>query len=230
MKLFFSTLVPILLIGFVGSAYGHGGRLNAEGCHNQNSDKTYHCHRGQLAGQSFKSKPDAGNQLTNQNVSTSSIYRRNQYISSWIDEDGDCQNLRHEMLIRHSLLEVTFTNSNQCLVNMGQWFDPYSGKLITRASDLDVDHVIPLAYAHANGGASWPSTKKQNFAIDEVNLLLVDDGENQSKGAKGPSEYLPRIEFQCDYVQIWQLVAAKYNLDLPIRDRRILSRISVGCP
>ena len=227
----FSLFVVIAYAMFnVSISLAHGGRLNSEGCHNQNSDRSYHCHQGPLAGQSFDNREDAANQLANQNIFTPAVYRRNQYINSWADEDGDCQNLRHEMLIRESAAEVSFTDSNQCLVNTGQWFDPYMGKLITKASDLDVDHVIPLAYAHASGGASWSSTKKQNFAIDEANLLLVDDGENQSKGAKGPSEYLPRIEFQCDYVQIWQLVAAKYDLDLPVKDRRVLSRISVGCP
>ena len=163
------------------------------------------------------------------NVSASSSYQRDEYISSWVDEDGDCQNLRHEMLIRHSQLEVTFTNSDRCTVSTGRWLDPYLGKVITMASDLDVDHVIPLAYAHANGAAAWSMTKKQSFAIDEANLLLVDDGENQFKGAKGPSEYLPRKEFRCNYVQIWQLVATKYKLELPATDRRVLLSISTEC-
>jgi len=86
-----------------------------------------------------------------------------------------------------------------------------------------------LAYAYANGGASWSRPKKQSFAIDEANLLLVDDGENQFKGAKGPSEYLPRKEFQCDYVKIWQLVATKYKLELPSPGRRVLLNISTEC-
>jgi hypothetical protein len=163
------------------------------------------------------------------NVSDFSNYQRDEYISSWIDEDGDCQNLRHEMLIRHSQREVTFTNSSQCTVTGGLWLDPYLGKVITIASDLDVDHVIPLAYAHANGGAAWPRSKKQSFAMDEINLLLVDDGENQLKGAKGPSGYLPRKEYQCDYVKKWQLVATKYELEVPHTDSRVLLNISTAC-
>ena len=163
------------------------------------------------------------------NVSASSSYQRDEYISSWVDEDGDCQNLRHEMLIRHSQLEVTFTNSDRCTVDTGRWFGPYLGKFITKARDLDVDHVIPLAYAHAYGAAAWSRTKKQSFAMDEANLLLVDDEENQFKGAKGPSEYLPRKEFQCDYVKKWQLVATKYKLELPVTDRRVLLSISTEC-
>ena len=163
------------------------------------------------------------------NVSGFSNYQRDEYISSWIDEDGDCQNLRHEMLIRHSQREVTFTNSSQCTVTGGLWLDPYLGKVITIASDLDVDHVIPLAYAHANGGAAWPRSRKQSFAMDEINLLLVDDGENQLKGAKGPSGYLPRKEYQCDYVKKWQLVATKYELEVPHTDSRVLLNISTAC-
>ena len=130
-NLLISAALSLLLISPASVSFAHGGRLNAEGCHNQNSDKTYHCHRGPLVGQSFSNRAE----VRNQNVSAPPNYRRDEYISFWVDEDGDCQNLRHEMLIRHSLLEVTFTNSNQCLVNTGQWFDPYSGKLITRASD-----------------------------------------------------------------------------------------------
>ena len=30
---------------FLSTCYGHGGGLNADGCHNQKSDNTYHCHQ-----------------------------------------------------------------------------------------------------------------------------------------------------------------------------------------
>ena len=224
----FFSIIGYMALG-ASIAFAHGGRLNAEGCHNQNSDRTYHCHRGPLAGQSFGNRAEANSSLAGPGVSNSRNYRREDYLVSWIDEDGDCQNLRHEMLIRENLSDITFTNPNRCTVNTGRWLDPYTGTYINRASDLDVDHVIPLAYAHANGAAGWSRQKKQSFAIDGANLLLVDDGENQSKGAKGPSEYLPRKEFQCDYVKIWQIVSTKYDLDLPERDLSVLQRILIQC-
>jgi hypothetical protein len=229
MKLLTTTFFTLLLIGFAGGSYGHGGRLNTEGCHNQNSDGTYHCHRGPLAGQSFANRAEADSRVAIPGVSDSQNYRRQDYLISWIDEDGDCQNLRHEMLIRDTLSDITFTNSNRCTVTAGRWLDPYTGIYIDQASDLDVDHVIPLAYAHRIGGYNWSTNKKHNFAVDEANLLLVDDGENQSKGAKGPSEYLPRKEFQCEYVRIWQLVATKYNLDLLKRDLGAIRNILTQC-
>jgi hypothetical protein len=217
------------LVFWVPISLAHGGRLNAEGCHNQNRDKTYHCHQGPLAGQSFANRAQAGSRLSDGDRLNRESYRREDYLVSWIDEDGDCQNLRHEMLIRENLSDITFTNSNRCTVNTGRWLDPYTGIYLNQASDLDVDHVIPLAYAHTNGGYSWSMSKKQTFAVDEANLLLVDDGENQSKGAKGPSEYLPRKEFQCEYARIWQLVATKYNLDVPERDLGTIRNILTQC-
>jgi hypothetical protein len=224
----FFSIIGYMALG-ASISFAHGGRLNAEGCHNQNSDGTYHCHRGPLAGQSFANRAEANSGLAGPGVSNSRNYRREDYLVSWIDEDGDCQNLRHEMLIRENLSDITFTNSNRCTVNTGRWLDPYTGIYLNQASDLDVDHVIPLAYAHTNGGYSWSTSKKQTFAVDESNLLLVDDGENQSKGAKGPSEYLPRKEFQCEYARIWNLVATKYNLDLAERDLGTIRNILTQC-
>ncbi|WP_375540373.1 YHYH domain-containing protein [Thiomicrorhabdus immobilis] len=39
------TIVTSLLIIFISSlAYGHSGRTNSEGCHNDTKNGTYHCH------------------------------------------------------------------------------------------------------------------------------------------------------------------------------------------
>ena len=40
-------------------AYAHGGGLDSLGCHNDRKQGEYHCHRGELAGQSFASKAEA---------------------------------------------------------------------------------------------------------------------------------------------------------------------------
>ena len=142
MKLLASTGVSLVMLSLASVSVAHGGRLNDQGCHNQNSDKTYHCHRGPLADQSFANRAEANSRVIGPGVSDSQNYRREDYLTSWIDEDGDCQNLRHEMLIRDSLSDITFTNPNRCTVNTGRWLDPYTGTYINRASDLDVDHVI----------------------------------------------------------------------------------------
>ncbi len=122
----------------------------------------------------------------------------------WSDEDGDCQNTRQELLIISSHAPVTFTSERRCTVASGEWLDPYTGNTYTLASDVDIDHVVPLAYAHAAGGSAWSREQRQRFANDPRNLLVVDDGANQRKGAAGPSEFLPAQSFQPDYLRIWR--------------------------
>ena len=140
----------------------------------------------------------------------------------WSDEDGDCQNTRQELLILSSLAPVTFTSERGCTVASGQWLDPYTGNTYTQASDVDIDHVVPLAYAHAAGGSAWSREQRQRFANDPRNLLVVDDAENQRKGAAGPSDYLPSQNFQPDYLRIWRDVVTLYGLQLLPADSQLL--------
>ena len=156
-------------------------------------------------------------------------YRREDYLVRWPDSDNDCQNLRHELLVRESLSDVTFTNSHNCVVSAGVWFDPYTEMQLNQASDLDVDHVIPLAYAHEHGGDAWSNKKKKAFATDQDNLLLVDDYENSVKGSKGPSEYLPAKGFHCEYLSIWKRMAEKYSIELDEADRAVIAETQPRC-
>ena len=138
----------------------------------------------------------------------------------WIvrGEDGDCQNLRHELLIEQSLEDVSFTSWHRCTLKTCRWLDPCSGNVLEAASDLNFDHVVPLSHAHVTGGYSWPTSLKREFAQDRSILLLVTDSINRSQGAKGPSGFLPAESFQCEYARIWKSVAEKYSLELPDRD------------
>jgi hypothetical protein len=43
----------------------------------------------------------------------------------WSDDDRDCQNTRHEILISTSKIPVTFKTDDGCNVATGEWFDPY---------------------------------------------------------------------------------------------------------
>lgn len=156
-------------------------------------------------------------------------YNRSEW-RHWQDFDRDCQNTRHELLIRTSLDYVTFTNDRNCTVRSGRWIGPYTGQTFTLASDVDIDHVIPLKYAHDHGGASWSSTLKMVFANDPENLLVTEDNANQSKSAKGPSEYLPRSEYQCEYALKWDFLASKYELNLNANDSAVIDQILDGCP
>lgn len=52
-----------LMLAMPTAADAHGGGLDGQGCHHNRKAGGYHCHRGPLAGQSFRSKSDATRML-----------------------------------------------------------------------------------------------------------------------------------------------------------------------
>ncbi|WP_161556056.1 GmrSD restriction endonuclease domain-containing protein [Mangrovicoccus ximenensis] len=138
-------------------------------------------------------------------------YDRGLY-GGWIDEDSDCQNTRQELLADLSTAAVTW-NAAGCTVLRGRWLDPYTGQVFLDAQDLDIDHLVPLAYAHVHGAASWTGEKRRAFANDRRNLFAVKASENRSKGAQGPAEWLPSdAAFQCEYMLRFDRIMKLYGL------------------
>ena len=206
--LFFSVLSSV--------SFAHGGRLNSAGCHNQNKDQTYHCHQGPLAGKSFSSRQQAEASTAAEELPIpSSSYRREDYLSSWRDADGDCINTRHEVLQATSLV-TPIMSGNGCSVVQGRWYDPYTGQFYNNPQDLDIDHVVPLAEAHRSGADEWTRSKKQMFANDITNtgfLLAVDKSANRSKGDSDPANWMPpNVKYHCEYVQLWKRIKSEYGL------------------
>jgi hypothetical protein len=84
----------------------------------------------------------------------------------WLDDDKDCQNTRHEILIQTSTKPVEFKTDNECNVLAGEWYDPYSGDTFTITKDLDLDHIVSLKFAHGHGADNWSRERKKQFAND----------------------------------------------------------------
>lgn len=146
--------------------------------------------------------------------SSESDYDRKAY-GGWIDIDNDCQNTRHEVLLSSSIVSPRM-GPNQCKVVSGRWFDPYSGQYFTKASELDIDHIVPLKWAHDSGAAEWPDDKKQAFANDVANLLAVSASLNRKKGASPPNEWLPPNKaYRCKYIVKFYKVSRRYDLLTP---------------
>ena len=136
----------------------------------------------------------------------------------WIDEDGDCQDARQEVLISESLVDVTFESERGCRVETGRWYGAFTGIYVDTPGDLDIDHLVPLKNAHDSGGWAWSAARKQEYANylgDPDHLIAVTKGANRSKGAKGPGGWRPPDEgYWCQYATDWTEVKAEWGLTM----------------
>ncbi|WP_211262087.1 HNH endonuclease family protein [Marinomonas fungiae] len=139
-------------------------------------------------------------------------YSRSQFGSGWDDADRDCQNTRQEVLISMSTNTVRFADDKQCRVTFGRWISMYSGNVIFDASQVDIDHVVPLKWAWEHGAKSWGKSKREQFANDPINLVAVEASLNRQKGAKGLDEWLPPKN-QEQYKARFMRVLTKYDLE-----------------
>jgi hypothetical protein len=135
-------------------------------------------------------------------------------FGGWSDADEDCQNTRHELLISRSLKPATLRH-DRCLVLTGSWIDLYSGQIEHEASDVDIDHLVPLKFAWDNGAWDWNADKMRRFANDPENLIITKKFLNQSKGSDGPLDWLPpNGAFVCTYINEFLAVLERYSLIL----------------
>ncbi|MBW4979558.1 HNH endonuclease family protein [Marinobacter adhaerens] len=140
-----------------------------------------------------------------------SRYERSKFGHGWDDADGDCQNSRAEALIAQSSTKVRFADERLCRVVTGRWISPFTGKVIQNASEIDIDHVVPLKWAWDHGANTWSDGKRERFANDPVNLWSVELSLNRQKGAQGPEEWLPPAG-KCQYVSRFVRIVKVYGL------------------
>jgi len=144
----------------------------------------------------------------------------------WDPPQTSC-NAREAALIRDGEdVEV----GSGCKVTSGTWFDPYTAKTYTQPSDIDTDHVVPLANAWRSGASSWDDERRERYANDPEVLLSVEDNANQAKGDKGPEAWKPPNEEEwCDYAQRWIQIKAKYDLSVNEQEKAALDQMLGTC-
>jgi hypothetical protein len=147
----------------------------------------------------------------------------------WIDADKDGCNTRAEVLIEEAVVKPKI--GPKCKLTGGKWISAYDGKTITNASQLDVDHLVPLAEAWRSGAWKWTPAQRQAYANDLVNseaLIAVTLSTNRSKGDKDPSLWMPSID-QCTYIQNWISIKNKYSLTADAKEAEKLNLVSATC-
>lgn len=132
--------------------------------------------------------------------------------------------IREQVLARDSLVPVVVFNSK---IVSGQWTCPYTNKQMTLPSEIEIDHIVPLAEAWISGAKNWNNSKRSSFSRDIDNLISVSSAANQQKGAKGPDKWLPAITtVRAWYIQRWAYTKVKWNLGMSQEEILAMSKYS----
>lgn len=152
-------------------------------------------------------------------------------FTHWIDANGNGCNTRAEVLIAES--QTTVARTGTCTITSGRWYSPYDQATWTAPSDVDIDHMVPLAEAWDSGARTWTASRRTAFANDlglADSLIAVTDSVNQSKGDQDPAQWVPsNTSYTCAYVTAWIRVKYRWNLSVDQAERTALtSRLNSG--
>lgn len=170
-------------------------------------------------------------------------YRRAAFGDNWTDDNdapgghNGCDT-RNDILDR-DLVEKTYKSISSCpiAVATGILHDPYTETVIafTRGAKtgaaVQIDHIVPLAYAWDMGASTWTEDMRVRFANDPANLIAVQGDSNQSKGDKEPAKWMPpNTAFECQYVERFTDVLRAYGLPIDVPSAAVVVRTAQTCP
>lgn len=170
-------------------------------------------------------------------------YRRAAFGDAWDDDNSapgghnGCDT-RDDILDR-DLIDKTFVFTKRCpqAVATGVLHDPYTSATIpfTRGAQVgaavQIDHLVPLAYAWDMGARNWPDDMRIRFANDPANLLAVDGQVNQDKGDQPPGSWMPpNHAFWCQYSMQFIAVLRGYALPVDQTSADELRKAAATCP
>ena len=162
-------------------------------------------------------------------------YDRDKFGYAWMDSaPGGIPFSHNGCDTRNDLLkrdgdDVRFRSGSDCVVTSMTLADPYTGKEIdwakSRATTVQIDHVMPLSYDWQMGAARWTKGKREDIANDPLNLIPVDGPTNGAKSDSGPASWLPPSKvIRCSYVVRFAQVSLKYELPVTKADKEMMLR------
>ncbi|MGC4947839.1 HNH endonuclease family protein [Streptomyces sp. DT224] len=159
-------------------------------------------------------------------------YERDKFGYAWMDTADGVPLARNGCDTRNDLLKlhgqhVQFRSGSDCVVVAMNLYDPYTGKEIAwrkaKATEVQIDHVVPLSYSWQMGAARWPESKRRQLANDVLNLLPVEGRANSAKRDSGPASWLPpNKKIRCSYAVRFAQVADKYELPVTTADKAMM--------
>lgn len=154
-------------------------------------------------------------------------YRRKDYANGrWASIAGkpSCWSVRDEVITRQAVPGSLKLTPDGCAVESVSIVDPYTGDTIKAnnksevVKNIQIDHVIPIAYADSNGAHGWNQAQKDSYYNDltEGHLVATSAHQNRDlKGDKGPGEYMldnnAPLKLKVAYAKDWVAIMRRYN-------------------
>ncbi|BDH58316.1 membrane protein [Tsukamurella sp. PLM1] len=169
-------------------------------------------------------------------------YRRAAFGRAWTDDQAaplghnGCDT-RNDVLDR-DLEDKTYVRTSACpnAVATGTLVDPYSGSTLrfergpNTSAKVQIDHVVPLAYAWDMGAWNWDDARRTDFANDPRNLVAVDGPANENKSDSPPGRWMPSNErFHCQYARQFAFVAREYGLSVDRASAAVVDQAANTC-
>jgi hypothetical protein len=170
-------------------------------------------------------------------------YRRAAFGDAWTD-DNDAP-LGHngcdtrDDILNRDLVDKTYVSIKRCpdAVATGTLHDPYTNTTVAFqrgakvGEAVQIDHIVPLAYAWDMGAYNWAFPERLRFANDPANLLAVEGQANQDKGDSPPAQWMPpNTAFACQYAMQFIAVLRGYGLPVDAPSVSVLQRAADTCP
>jgi hypothetical protein len=136
--------------------------------------------------------------------------------------------------VRDSVLkrDGTKVKLSGCNVVAGSWKSIYDGKTLTSPTQVDIDHMVPLANAWRSGAAAWTTAQREDFAndLDDPQLVAVSASANRSKGDQDPSTWKPADPGSwCEYAEDWVAVKTHWKLAVTTAEKSALADMLEKC-
>ncbi|SDY13738.1 Protein of unknown function [Micromonospora pattaloongensis] len=119
-----------------------------------------------------------------------------------------------------------------CNVVGGRWVSVYDDRTLSDPSQVDIDHVVPLANAWRSGAADWDDQRRGEFANDltRPQLIAVSATSNRAKGDQDPSQWKPpNRDYWCTYAEHWIAVKHHWRLSVTSAEKATLTDMLETC-
>jgi len=170
-------------------------------------------------------------------------YRRDAFGEAWDDDNGapgghnGCDT--RDDILNRDLADKTYVSTKRCpqAIAAGTLRDPYTNATVAFVrgnqvgASVQIDHLVPLAFAWDMGARNWSDEMRIRFANDPANLLAVAGEANQDKGDQPPGTWMPPNDaFWCQYAVGFIAVVRGYDLPVDDASAQQLRQAAETCP